>query len=190
MTELETSNVGTVILLVILLAASYSDLREHRISNVLVMLALFLGLAVQLGTQGSPGILQWAGGLGVGLAVFLPFYAGGGMGAGDVKLMAAVASFLGPYTGAIACGISLLAGLPLVGLALASRYFQPEEATQASNAYSTGTHMRRRKAKKHLIVSREGKADRIPYAMAIATGAIGGLWWSGRIDQLAGAILA
>jgi len=192
MTEIETSNVSIVILMVILLSATYSDLREHRISNVLVLLAVFLGLAVQLGTLGSPGIIQWAGGLGVGLAIFLPFYVGGGMGAGDVKLMAAVGGFLGPYVGAIACGFSLLAGLPLVALALASRRFGPQHAPQSSGAYDTGTHLYKHKQKRNsnLLVTREGKADRIPYAVAIATGAIGGLWWSGQLDQLAGVILA
>jgi prepilin peptidase CpaA len=193
MTEIETSNVSIVILVVILLSATYSDLREHRISNVLVLLAMFLGLAVQLGTLGSPGIIQWAGGLGVGLAIFLPFYVGGGMGAGDVKLMAAVGGFLGPYMGAVACGFSLLAGLPLVGLALLSRRLSRQSATQNTGAYDTGTHLYKQHKKKrnsNLMVTREGQPDRIPYAVAIATGAIGGLWWSGQLDQLAGVILA
>jgi prepilin signal peptidase PulO-like enzyme (type II secretory pathway) len=35
----------------------------------------------------------------------------------------------------------------------------------------------------------EGKTKRIPYAAAIATGAIIALWWSGRFEQLAGALM-
>lgn len=84
------------------------DLREHRIPNVLIVLLLTLGLIMHTvgpanGRAGLfdafPGALGTVkAGLGVlaGLAVFLPFYVSRSMGAGDVKLMAALGAFVGP----------------------------------------------------------------------------------------------
>ena len=66
------------------------DLRSRRIPNFLTLPSRFLGLAVHLlldGWTALPGAL--AGMLACG-GVFLLFYLAGGMGAGDVKLMAAV----------------------------------------------------------------------------------------------------
>jgi Flp pilus assembly protein protease CpaA len=48
-------------------------------------------------------------GFGIGLLMFLPFYALGMMGAGDVKLFAASATFLGPT-------VALLASVATLGL--------------------------------------------------------------------------
>lgn len=91
-----------------LLMAVEWDLREHRIPNVLVVLLLVTGLVMHTvgpanGRAGLldafPGALGAAkAGLGVlaGLAVFLPFYLSRSMGAGDVKLMAALGAFVGP----------------------------------------------------------------------------------------------
>jgi prepilin peptidase CpaA len=199
METVETSSVSTIILLVMLISAVYSDLRRHRISNMLVIMILFLGLASQLGSAGSPGIVSWAGGFAVGLAIFLPFYIGGGMGAGDVKLMAAVGGFLGPISGTVACGFALLAGLPLVAIALTGRIIhhaaQDEPELHTTGTFtSTGTFKalskHKPKNKPISLIAREGKSERIPYAAAIAAGALGGLWWSGRIEELAGVLLA
>ena len=45
---------------------------------------------------GLPGTLTAAGAWLLGVALFFPFFALGGMGAGDVKLLAALAAWLGP----------------------------------------------------------------------------------------------
>jgi prepilin signal peptidase PulO-like enzyme (type II secretory pathway) len=46
--------------------------------------------------DGVPGALFSLGGLVTGLGLFLFFYLSGGIGAGDVKLMAAVGAMVGP----------------------------------------------------------------------------------------------
>lgn len=85
-----------------------SDLREQRISNAIVVLMLVAGVALNvLGpANGRGGLLShFPGALGasgamlgalVGLALLLPLYLMRTMGAGDVKLMAALGSFVGP----------------------------------------------------------------------------------------------
>ncbi len=85
-----------------------SDLREHRIPNVTVLFVLLAGVALNAAGPGNAreGLFsQFPGALGasaalagalVGLALFLPLYLLRAMGAGDVKLLAALGAFAGP----------------------------------------------------------------------------------------------
>jgi prepilin peptidase CpaA len=192
---------ATVLLCVLMFSAVSTDIRQHRIPNHLVIMVLLLGLFSQLAVDLDFGVIFWAGGLAVGLAIFLLFYIGGGMGAGDVKLMAAISAFLGPLDGAIACGFVLLAGLPLaVGYFIADKMKTKElvdadEHWHPRKSYGTAPEVKhylsksKTVKKKRGLVTGEGSKQRIPYAAAIATGTVIGLWWSGRFDQLAGVLL-
>ncbi|MBA4501410.1 A24 family peptidase [Marinobacterium marinum] len=96
MLQLYTYDLSTLLLLLVLIQAVLMDWRRNRIPNWLTFGALALGLVLHTIFLPSP---EWYAGLqgaGVGLAVLLPFYLTGGMGAGDVKLMAAVGSLIGP----------------------------------------------------------------------------------------------
>ncbi len=71
------------------------DIRTRRIPNLLTGSSLALALMFHLGAGGWRQMgLAAAAGL-VGGAVFFFFFLAGGMGAGDVKLMAAVSSIAG-----------------------------------------------------------------------------------------------
>lgn len=83
-------------LMVLVMAAGAYDLRSRRIPNWLNLSGIVLGFALQTFLFGKAGFLASASGLGVALLVYLPLYALRGMGAGDVKLMAAVGSLSGP----------------------------------------------------------------------------------------------
>ena len=90
-----------------LLMAVEWDLREHRIPNVLIVFLLLAGVALNAvgpanGRGGLFDAFPGALGLGsamlgalVGLMIYLPFYMMRAMGAGDVKLMAALGAFVG-----------------------------------------------------------------------------------------------
>jgi prepilin peptidase CpaA len=88
--------VPTVVLLISLVAC-VTDLRTRRIPNLLTFSAALAGLAFQIGNGGLSGGLLAGGGWLTGLALFLPVFALGGMGGGDVKLLAALGAWLGPY---------------------------------------------------------------------------------------------
>ncbi|MDH6152924.1 MULTISPECIES: A24 family peptidase [Paraburkholderia] len=88
--------VGACLLGLVATAAGL-DLHERRIPNVLVLVGLALAFAVQWGLHGAgEGSHRWVLGLLTGGGLFFPLYLLRGMGAGDVKLMAAVGAFVGP----------------------------------------------------------------------------------------------
>lgn len=100
-------------LLTMLLIASWTDIRRHRIPNLASLGGALLGLGLNALLFGWDGLLSGFYGLGLGLLIFLPFYALGGMGAGDVKLLAAVGAFVGPIPVLLIGICTLLVGLPL-----------------------------------------------------------------------------
>jgi prepilin peptidase CpaA len=78
------------------LAAVVDDLARRQISNWICLSALAGGFLWQIGEFGWRGLLYASGGAAAGFAVFLVFYLLGGMGGGDVKLMAGFGALLGP----------------------------------------------------------------------------------------------
>jgi prepilin peptidase CpaA len=78
------------------LVACAFDLRTGRIPNWLTLGAAVAALVVATWTDGLAGTGGSALGWLVALLLWLPLYALGGMGAGDVKLIAAVGAWLGP----------------------------------------------------------------------------------------------
>ena len=84
----------TVILLG--LTAVVFDVRTRRIPNVLTLGGAAAALVYAAQAGGLAGVGAALGGWFLGAALFFPFFALGGMGAGDVKLIAAFGAWLGP----------------------------------------------------------------------------------------------
>ncbi|MGH9379448.1 MAG: prepilin peptidase [Thermoanaerobaculia bacterium] len=86
---------GTGLLVAVCAAAVVSDVRRRRLANWLTIGALVVALALR-----SPGGWSAVGaGLGSAALAFafgFPFFLLGGLGGGDVKLMAGLAAFLDP----------------------------------------------------------------------------------------------
>lgn len=176
----------TVMLVVFMLSAVSTDITSHRIPNTLVVMVMLLALAEQLTADPLVGIAYWVGGLAVCLGVFLPFYAGGGMGAGDVKLMAGVGAFLGPIDAALTSLAVLIAGLPIVAVYVAVRYANQHWFAEPAMDHGATTRIQHKPEPAFDI--REGRKQRVPYAAALAAGTFFGLWWSGRIEQVTGVL--
>jgi prepilin peptidase CpaA len=77
------------------LAAMIDDLARRQIANWIPLAALAAGFGWQMGQSGLRGLLYAGIGTAAGFAVFLIFYLLGGMGGGDVKLMAGFGALLG-----------------------------------------------------------------------------------------------
>jgi len=99
-----------VLLITGLLLAVVIDLREHRIPNWLVSCLVVGGIALQFWFYQWHGLLTAFLGLTVGLFCFLPFHVFGALGAGDVKLLAAVGALIGPNLVFLAAMLTILCG--------------------------------------------------------------------------------
>ena len=75
--------------------AAIWDYRQHRIPNNLTLPVFFAGWVYQAVFHGWPGIGNAAGGFLVGFGVLFLLWMVGGGGGGDVKLMAALGTWLG-----------------------------------------------------------------------------------------------
>ena len=170
----QTAETLTITLLCALLGvAVWSDVREHRISNWLVLSVLGTGLVIQVLSNGAMGIVYALGGVAVGLAFFLPFYIGRGMGAGDVKLMGAAGGVLGPMGALLAGALTLIAGVVMVVAALGVRRLD-----------SRFQFLRMAPA----LFVEKNDATRVPYAPAIATGCGIAMWQLGHLSKLSSVV--
>lgn len=77
------------------LAATVDDLARRQIANWIPAAALAGGFGWQIGQDGWMGAVHALAGAAAGFAVYLVFYLLGGMGGGDVKLMAGFGALLG-----------------------------------------------------------------------------------------------
>jgi len=102
--------VENLLLLVVLIIAIITDVRSHRIPNWLTLPAIITGLGVNLISAGAGGFLFAMEGLLLGTGLFIVLYIMGGMGAGDVKLMGAVGSMLGPQMVLLAALYTAISG--------------------------------------------------------------------------------
>ncbi|MRH44310.1 prepilin peptidase [Aquibacillus halophilus] len=84
-----------IILGLVILISLITDLKDKKILNIVTFPAMIFGLSYYLFNQGWDGLLFSGLGFLVGLMVFLIPYLLGGMGAGDVKLMAAIGALTG-----------------------------------------------------------------------------------------------
>jgi prepilin peptidase CpaA len=156
------------------LAACVTDLRSRRIPNVLTFGAAGAALVYAFGVAGWSGVASSALGWLVGAAVFFIPFALGGLGAGDVKLLAAMGAWVGPanavwlglYTG-VAGGVMALA------VALGTGYLR-----QAfSNLSLLLMHWRVAGLRALPEISLEGsEGPRLAYALPIFAGLMATLW--------------
>jgi len=84
-----------LLLVPLAVAVIYYDVRFRRIPNVLVLTALVAGLAINISFRGAPGALSSLAGLAVAFVPMFLMHVFGAMGAGDVKLFAAVGAVVG-----------------------------------------------------------------------------------------------
>ena len=75
---------------------AWGDLRTRRIPNYLTLGTAVAGLAYNFMVHGLPGLADGILGMLLGFALLILPYLWGGMGAGDVKALAALGAWLGP----------------------------------------------------------------------------------------------
>ena len=167
-------------LFILLAAAVVTDLRSHRIPNILLAPALSLALLLNTVHAGADGLALAAGGFAAGLLLFLPLYAIGGMGAGDVKLMAVVGSFVGPMVAIVAGLAAMVAGSVIGIVAIVWRRVRPILELRAAQRLDPAVGLHAPDAPSSAPRQR---LTYIAYAPAIAIGTVAALWYFGYLPQ-------
>lgn len=156
------------------LVACVTDLRSRRIPNVLTFGAAAAALIYGAVSAGWSGVGTAALGWFVGAVVFIVPFALGGLGGGDVKLLAAMGAWLGP-AGAfwLALYTGVAGGVMALVVALASGYFRKA----LSNVSLLLMHWRVFGLRPLNEVSLDGSAGpRLAYALPIFAGLVTTLW--------------
>jgi prepilin peptidase CpaA len=165
--------------LVVLTVAVFTDLRYRRIPNWLVFPFLLAGIVVSPWRHdwngnshgfGWNGLGQSFAGLGLALLIYGLLFWMGGMGAGDVKLCAAVGAWIGPAQLFFALIVTGIAGGIMVLCWAALGGFFKELLTGTSNL-AFGWRQRGMHRDPSLTLANPLKR-KMPYAPAIAVGTL------------------
>jgi prepilin peptidase CpaA len=179
---MEVQSVMTGTVLAILAIAAREDILQQRIPNTLNAAGLLLGVSLAVLAGGWNGLVDSAGGALVGTASFMPFYLRRGMGAGDVKLMAAAGAFLSPADALLAAALALVTGCIWATAIIVWRMAEPALRLEAPSAAGATRVWR---AVAEVSITRK---ERFPYAVAIGAGVVVALWLNGSLAVLIAAL--
>jgi prepilin peptidase CpaA len=152
--------------------AAIVDIQQRRIPNWLTYPAMIAGIVLQASFHRLTGLL-WSieGGLLFG-GIFLLFYVVRAMGAGDVKLAAALGLLVGP---AAAVKVMFATGIAGGALAIVIMVFTGRVYLTLRNTLNVAFFHARHGLATHPIVNLQNeKAARMPYGLAFA---VGTLYW-------------
>jgi len=159
----------------LLVIACVTDVRWRRIPNVLVAVLALGGFAFSVMMDPwFPGLARAFTGLVLGFSIWIVFHVAGGLGAGDVKLFAAAAAWLGPSGAWRAALVAALVGGILSLAALVWQRRTREGVERVAMSLSM------------LSLAPLGKVDPdkqrrayLPYGVALACGALLTAWVPG-----------
>ena len=163
----------TSVTVAVAITAAVVDVQERRIPNWLTYSAMIAGIALQTIFHHLLGFLQSIeGGLLFG-GIFLLFYVVRAMGAGDVKLAAALGCLVGPSASFKVMTATAIAG---GALAIVIMIFKGRVVETLRNTLHITIFHARHGLKEHPTVNlKNPKAARMPYGLAFA---LGTLYWS------------
>lgn len=155
--------------IVLVTVAARADVRTRTIPNGITFPALLLGIAAHTALAGTAGLTSSLAGLALAGGVLLPGWSFRWMGAGDVKLMAAVGAWLAWPQAAIAVLASLVTG-GAISLIVAMRRGLLRQALTGAALIGAST------------LTRSGGVPpvttgvRFPFALAVFAGSTIALW--------------
>lgn len=85
---------GNLMLICLAGISAVTDLLRGKVYNAVTVPGLLIGLIFAVQRAGAVGFLEVFCAAGFTVLVLFPFYSAGGLGAGDIKLLAAVSAFM------------------------------------------------------------------------------------------------
>jgi len=159
-----------LLLVTLVIASAATDVRSRRIYDAFTFPAMLAGILLSL-LDGPADALGALGGLAAGSLVLYPFYRIGGMGMGDLKLMAAIGS-LGGISLLVSAAVDTALAGGVMALALLAYRGNAVEVLRRSGLVMRALVSRGRRA--HLPPA--PRADTVPYGVAICAGTLAALF--------------
>ncbi|MDA8235371.1 MAG: A24 family peptidase [Clostridia bacterium] len=159
-----------MLLWAMVLTALYTDITKRKIYNATSVTGMAAGLGLNLYERGWEGLVMSGTGLFLGLLLFILPFILGGMGAGDVKLLAAIGAIKGPqFVWQVALGSILAGGLIAVVILIKQKRFLSSLKNIGMSIYT-------------LVLAKDGHSlkkldqaeynEAFPYGVAIAAGTL------------------
>jgi prepilin peptidase CpaA len=149
---------------------AWRDATTSRIPNYLTGGCALAGLGYQLGFHGLAGLADGFLGMGLGFALLIFFYVKGGMGAGDVKALAALGAWLGCVNTLYLFVYMAFSGVLLIVIFLWWRGLLRGKIRQLRGYIVSWALTGSQPEKQQPAASAAAKSEQIPYAVAMAMG--------------------
>jgi prepilin peptidase CpaA len=163
----------------LLVEAAIIDGFKLKVPNWLTFHLAAGGMACATWAHGWSGLAISLGGLALGLALLMPLHMIGGMGAGDVKLLAGVGAWMGPSIVLGAFVVSALVG----GVMAVAMVVRAGEVAKHWAMFQTIGHeilaVRSPEKLSETAAARKPTMMLLPYGIPIAVGSIGYFAWLG-----------
>lgn len=166
---------------VTLIVAAWIDGKELRVPNWMTYPMVFTGLIFNACINGWAGLGDALVGMVVGLLCLLPLYAVGGMGAGDVKLMAGIGAWLGAAITFYAFCVSTVVGAVMaIIMVLYKRSFQKHYANFVM-IFMEWMQIKDPRELSRIAAERKPTMFLLPYGIPICIGSIAYFLYEGMV---------
>lgn len=163
----------------ILILAAWIDGKELRVPNWITFPMVLSGLVYSTWVGGLGGLGAGLLGMCVGLLTLMPLYAVGGMGAGDVKLMAGIGAWLGWEVTFAAFCVSTIVGAVMAVIMVLWRKSMQHHYSNFLLILSEWMVIRNPVELSRIAAERKPKMLLLPYGIPICIGSIGYFIYSG-----------
>lgn len=163
----------------ILILAAWIDGRELKVPNWITFPMILSGLVYQTYVGGVEGFGAGILGMCVGLLTLLPLYAVGGMGAGDVKLMAGIGAWVGWEITFAAFCVSVVVGAIMAVIMVLSKKKMSHHYQQFLLILSEWMVIKNPYELSKIAAERKPRMMLLPYGIPICIGTIGYFIYNG-----------
>lgn len=164
---------------IVLIVAAYIDGKELRVPNWITFPMVLSGLVYS--TVAGDGFVAGLWGMTVGLLTLLPLYAVGGMGAGDVKLMAGIGAWLGAMVTWYAFVATVVVGAIMAIIMVLMRKAWDKHYGQFLLIAAEWMSIKDPRKLSVIAAERKPRMLLLPYGIPICIGSIGYFIYSGMI---------
>ena len=164
---------------IILIVAAWIDGKELRVPNWITFPMVLSGLVYCTAINGLSGLGAGLLGMCVGLLCLLPLYAVGGMGAGDVKLMAGIGAWLGWEITFYAFCVSTVVGAIMAVLMVLYRKSFKKHYDNFMMILIEWMQVKDPRELSRIAAERKPTMLLLPYGIPICVGSIGYFFYTG-----------